>query len=436
MSSNSHLEVLWHDGSLVGHLVNRGSIYFLYEESWLKSGRNLSPIALPFNTAGFNGAKGLEGLPGLIFDCVPDEWGRKVAARDLQRLGLGAPSTMDLLAWRGVRGIGALQFKPALKVDMGKPTRRRREAIEVAALARGALEIERGEPSQVLSQLNRGGTAGGAYPKALVLSYPDGSLGVGDPDGFAIPYMVKFEMPARKGMSQCEHAYARMAAEAGIRSTETRLAPDGGKRHLMIKRFDVVPGGDGKERHHCHSVSGLLHKHPRQMDYADVFRGMLKMGLPHDELKEWARRTAFNVLASNADDHGKNHAFLYDEAMGWRLSPAYDMSFAESMLDRGMSVAGEIWPSADTMKRLFQDVGLTRDESKSVLEKVSDALNQWPVFAKECEVPTPMIVNVRERMARIRQSVFNTKGASVQPIAEITPTDEIPERKSGKRFGV
>ena len=112
------------------------------------------------------------------------------------------------------------------------------------------------------------------------------------------------------------------------------------------------------------------------------------------------------------------------------------MSFAESMLDRGMNVAGEIWPSADTMKRLFQDVGLTRDESGSVLEKVSDALNKWPVFAEECEVPTPMIVNVRERIARIRQSVFNTKGASVQPSAEITPADEIPGRKSGKRFGI
>ena len=428
--SAPHLEVLWYDGSLVGHLVNRGTIYFLYEEQWVESGRNLSPISLPFTTAAFNGAKGIEGVPGLIFDCVPDDWGRKVAARDFKQLNLGSPSTMDLLAWRGMRGIGALQFRPAM-IPGDKAACPRMEAVALAALARGALAIERGEATQVLAQLKRGGTAGGAYPKALVLSYPDGTFGVGDPDGVAVPYMVKFEMPGRAGASQCEHAYSLMAGQAGIRSVETRLAPDGEKRHLMIKRFDIAEGGDSKKRHHCHSASGLLQKHPREVDYADVFRAILKIGLPREELNEWSRRTVFNVLAANADDHGKNHGFSYDENDGWRLSPAYDMNFAESMVDRGMTVAGEVWPSEATMKNLFKDAGLTTDESQRVFDQVDEAIDKWPNIAKDCGVPKAMAGNVRDHLARIRKNVFPAKVAADRSAVEILPLPLTPRKKTG-----
>jgi len=37
------------------------------------------------------------------------------------------------------------------------------------------------------------------------------------------------------------------------------------------------------------------------------------------------RRIVFSILASNTDDHLRNHGFLYDPAGGWRLSPAYDV---------------------------------------------------------------------------------------------------------------
>jgi len=35
----------------------------------------------------------------------------------------------------------------------------------------------------------------------------------------------------------------------------------------------------------------------------------------------------FNVRSANADDHGKNHSFLFDAVAGrWTLSPAYDLT--------------------------------------------------------------------------------------------------------------
>jgi len=398
----AHLEVLWHDGTRIGHLVNRGTIYFAYDEEWISSGRNLSPLSLPFSNRPFNGAQGVEGLPGLIFDCLPDEFGRKVARRDFAQRKLGEPSTMELLAWRGRRGIGALQFRPAMNHE-GATQGGRMEPVVLAALARGALEIDRGEPSEVLRHLQRGGTAGGAFPKALVLAHADGSMSVGEPDASTVPYVAKFGIPERRGLAQCEHAYTKLAALAGIRTVETRLVADGELHHLLVRRFDISEGCLG--RYHCHSVSGLLHKDPRSLDYRDVFLAIIRMGLPREELYEWARRTTFNLLAANIDDHGKNHSLLFDEAGGWRLSPAYDMSFGESMVDRGMTIAGEVWPSLASLEDLFVSASLPREESRGLIERVTEAVNKWPQVAQECGVPSELASRVQERIRRVRQAV-------------------------------
>jgi len=40
----------------------------VYDTEWLRRGLDLSPISLPFSDVAFNGAKGINGLPGLIAD--------------------------------------------------------------------------------------------------------------------------------------------------------------------------------------------------------------------------------------------------------------------------------------------------------------------------------------------------------------------------------
>ena len=172
------LQAQWWDGSVIGHIVHRGTIYFVYDEAWLQRGHNISPLSLPFTAVAFNGSKvRIDGLPDLIADCLPDSWGRKVARQEFAKHKCGEPNSMSLLAWRGTRGLGALSFVPSLQGGGAGVL----ENISAAALARGAAEIQRGEPTKVLEQLAKGGTAGGAYPKTLVVAYPDGTLRVGPP---------------------------------------------------------------------------------------------------------------------------------------------------------------------------------------------------------------------------------------------------------------
>jgi len=108
------LRVQWHDGRLIGKVVVPGVTFFGYDEAWLTTGYNLSPLAVPFTSTVFRQrADGFDQLPGFLSDCLPDQWGRRLMARDFRELDIN-PTPMRMLAWVGNRGIGALSFAPAL----------------------------------------------------------------------------------------------------------------------------------------------------------------------------------------------------------------------------------------------------------------------------------------------------------------------------------
>lgn len=399
------LRVCWWDGSTVGHLIHRGTIYFVYDEEWLRLGPDLSPISLPFTDVAFNGAKGINGLPGLIADCLPDAWGQKVARTEFAKNKWGEPSPLTLLAWRGARGLGALHFQPALETRESKL-----EEISAATLARGAAEIERGEPSEVLPQLARGGTAGGVWPKALVLAYDDGTLCVGEPDGGGKPCLLKFDPSETGENARCENAYARMAQAAGIRMAESRLieeAPGSARRHLLVARFDVPATGHPRKRTHFHSASGMLHKEADTLDYRDLFRTAIRLHVAREELCELARRMVFNVLTSNHDDHGKNHAFMLDEERRqWAMTPAYDLTYSSGIVQRGTQIAGEVWPKVATMEELCQNASLTKEEFHAAIESVHSSVGRWQQWADESGLPSAKAIEIKSRFDRIQNEVF------------------------------
>ena len=398
------LQAIWWDGSVVGHLIHRGAIYFVYDEAWIKRGHDLSPLCLPFTTVAFNGNKEIDGVPGLIADCLPDSWGRKVARLEFGKHKWGEPTSMSLLAWRGQRGVGALHFMPSLQE---RPSAL--ESISAAAFARGAAEIQRGEPSKVLEQLAMGGTAGGAFPKSLVLAYADGTLRVGPPDGKGQPSLLKIDLSEDGNKAVAEHAYAVMAQAAGIRSVETQLIKEKGaskRRHLLVKRFDFPEITQPERRLHFHSLSGLLQKSPGELDYRDLFRTAIRLDTSPQELREIARRMVFNVLASNHDDHAKNHAFLYhEERREWFLTPAFDVTYDAGILERGMLINGEVWPEATTMEVLCLDAGLGKDEIRQIFREVVRAIKRWPTFAKEAGLSAAKTKEIGERHQLIQSRI-------------------------------
>ena len=400
MRPTNRLDVLWHDGRVVAELLHTGPIYFRYTPQWLATGHNLSPLTLPFDTRTVNAHTTEDKVPGLVADALPDKWGRTVAQTVFAKLGLGQPTTFKLLAWQGIRGIGALGFRPSLDLKTATPTVNR---VHAAALEREARAVLQGELDYVIDNFTAGPTGGGAYPKILVAATADNSLRVrGDPNpkpGETL-CILKLDAEGRNPLP-AEHAYLDMAAMAGITVPRARILSDeNGKKHLLIERFDACPDGT---RIHVHSLSGLLGSRRDGFDYSDLFSAITRLACPRADLLQAVRRLLFNLLAGNQDDHEKNHAFVYcEQTRSWRLAPAFDLTHTPG-LQRGLRIGGEVVPEWAHLKKWLTNGGLTSEEIEEAYDAVQSALHAWPDLAARNEVPanqTTAITATHRNIAR------------------------------------
>ncbi|MDR2035144.1 MAG: HipA N-terminal domain-containing protein, partial [Coriobacteriales bacterium] len=169
-----------------------GVYAFEYYESFSQSGWELSPLLVPGTTRGAVVFPALSretyfGLPAFIADSLPDAFGNMLIDSWMASQGISRQqiTPLDRLAYLGKRGMGALEFRPALRRESVKPS-----ALEMADLietARQALiiNLKQGEQNpnialassdhhegirqDELAQLVAIGTsAGGARAKAVV----------------------------------------------------------------------------------------------------------------------------------------------------------------------------------------------------------------------------------------------------------------------------
>ena len=109
-----------------------------------------------------------------------------------------------------------------------------------------------------------------------------------------------------------------------IRVVEHRLVPVDRHGVAVITRFDRADGGHVPFLSGA-SLLGLSRGEPGAYTLlADAIR---QFG--HDvagDLGELWRRLLFSLLASNYDDHLRNHGFLMHQPGRWSLSPAYDLN--------------------------------------------------------------------------------------------------------------
>ncbi|WP_300767967.1 type II toxin-antitoxin system HipA family toxin [uncultured Bifidobacterium sp.] len=383
---------------------SRGSYAFQYSPEWIRSGIQPSPILMPLRRRPYVfpslPRETFHGLPPMLADSLPDSFGNTLIEAWMAEQGIdrSAITTLDRLVYLGSRGMGALEFEPDLSPDAPAPSALDME--ELVDTARAAVQGTLGDDASSRNALQQiisvGTSAGGARAKAIVNYDPAiGRITSGDrpaDDGHEA-WLLKFDGlgdDRQLGRSQqygrIEYAYSLMAREAGIDMAPTRLLEENGRAHFMTRRFDR----DGRRKLHMQSLTGLAavdFRATRTNSYAQVIATAQKLGLDTGAMTQIWRRMAFNIAASNNDDHAKNVSFLMDEDGGWRLAPAYDVTFAYNprgeWTDRHqMSVNGRFdgIGNADLMAVADQfAVGHARD----ALHDISDALDSWPRFAKQ-----------------------------------------------------
>lgn len=184
-----------------------------------------------------------------------------------------------------------------------------------------------------------------------------------------------------------EYAYYLMALRAGINMSPSRLLEEHGRAHFMTKRFDR--DGNNK-KHHIQTLCAMNHMDFKQVstyDYNQLFMAIGQLGLDYGDKEEAFRRMVFNVMAANCDDHTKNIAFLLEEGKGWRLTPAYDLTFAHNPDGRWtyqhfMSVNGKFRNiTCEDMLAVADRFSIGR--AGTIIKQVKEAVSTWPELAAE-----------------------------------------------------
>lgn len=385
---------------------------FQYDPDFAGSGIEVSPLVMPLSRRVHRFAElsvqTFRGLPGLLADSLPDRFGDRLIAAWLAGQGRTAEdfNALERLCYVGTRGMGALEFAPAIG-----PRSAVAERIHVDALVGLAAEVLAGrggltasfedtERERALGEILRVGTsAGGARAKAVIVWNPttdEVRSGQGEaPPGFE-HWLLKFdgvqgnrdkELDDPLGFCAVEYAYSLMARAAGISMPETRLLEEGGRRHFMAKRFDRTAAG---ERLHMQSLGSLAHldfNDPNAHSYEEAFLAIRRLGLPMDDVEEQYRRMAFNVVARNQDDHVKNIAFLMDRRGGWSLAPAFDLTYAYNPVGawtgrHQMSLAGkrDDFTRSD-LRACARTAGMKRGRAETILDEVRAAVIRWDDWA-------------------------------------------------------
>lgn len=390
---------------------------FEFDPDFLDQGLDLAPLKMPWAEARRSGTRfnfpGLpiptyRGLPGLLADALPDQFGNDIIDGWLARQGRTAESfsPVERLCYTGPRAMGALEFEPAVETSLDKSVPV--EVGELVVLARtmlsqrGDLKVNlHGDTSEALLDIIRVGTsAGGGRPKAVIAVNDKTdevrSGQVAAPEGFD-QWILKFDgvrdsqLGETAGYGRIEFAYYKMALACGIEMTECRLLKEADRAHFMTRRFDR-PGGDRKM--HLQSLCALAHfdfNHAGAYSYEQAFQVMRELRLPYDDADQQYRRMVFNIVARNQDDHTKNIAFLMDTEGQWRLSPAFDMTYAYNPAGdwtsrHQMSVAGK--REGFTLEDLLT-VGrrMSINKPNDILAEVVAAVKRWPEFAETAGVP-------------------------------------------------
>ncbi|EJU9787543.1 TPA: type II toxin-antitoxin system HipA family toxin [Vibrio vulnificus] len=418
--------------------TEKGLGSFEYDPSFVKKGVELSPIKMPlsnriyrFPELDFNTFK---GLPGLIADSLPDDFGNAVLNAWVASQGRSPSDIRPLqrLQYTGKRGMGALEYAPATKLRSLNAS----QQVEIQSLvsiaqeildSRGNFEVELKQNGQddreaMMSLLSVGMSAGGARPKAVLAFNEDftqvrsGQTNV--PSGFT-HYLMKFDGVSEHNKNQetfgdplgygaMEFVYHLMANKCGVDMMPCRLLHEGNRRHFITQRFDRIKNS----KVHVQTLNGLAHidyKKPGAFSYAELFGIARQLKLSAVDAEQLFKRMTFNIIARNHDDHSKNFAFMLKQDRlkkdKWSLAPAYDLAYSYK--------PGSKWVNSHWMSLNGKRDNFTRSDFYS-LEKLSPIFNKrkiddiidttiehvstWCQLAEEWDVPKTLIDEIQENL--------------------------------------
>lgn len=396
-----------------------GFASFEYDSKFINTKSDLAPLKMPiansnkriFSFPELRDVKTFKGLPGLLADVLPDDYGNLLINSWLAQNGRpeNSMNPVEMLCFIGTRGMGALEFEPS-QFNVNK----RAFDIEVDSLVAisqkmlykregFSANLNQNEQEAMMDILKIGTSAGGARPKAIIAyNEKTGQVKSGQtnaPKGFE-HWLIKLDTVSdvqfgtSTGYGRIEMAYYLMAKAAGIKMMECRLYEENGRAHFMTKRFDREVGD---QKHHIQTLCAMQHFDFNQItsfSYEQLFQTMRLLKLPYPQAEQLYRRMVFNVIARNCDDHTKNFAFRLKKEGDWELSPAYDICFAyrpdsDWVSQHNLSINGK---RTDITREDLLTVAKSMNIKKAntIIQQIDQAVKRWYEFAEAVNVENKM----------------------------------------------
>ena len=255
-------------------------VRFEYSRDIRDLGVEISPYRMPLTGTVYSfpelSVKSFHGLPGLLADSLPDKFGNKVIAAYLRSRNVSPDdlTPVDRLAYAGKRGMGALEYRPAMLDSEDRDERI--EVDELAALADSVLKMREDSSARLIPGmtdyapiLRVGSSAGGARAKALI-GWREGtgevrSGQVALPPEFGY-WLIKFDGIAGNGDKEGDDKWGYGRVEYAY--------------HLMAKATPTIRPGTGRARTRCPSTASaatsdltIFSRSPRRPTSANARRG-------------------------------------------------------------------------------------------------------------------------------------------------------------------
>lgn len=239
----------------------------------------------------------------------------------------------------------------------------------------------------------------GAQSKVPVVLV-DGKVALPAP-GQPTTHILKPPITRFKATTENEAFVMRLAAAVGldVASVEPRVVRN--RTFLLVQRYDRAIDGDGNvHRIHQEDFCQALGV-PPETKYAseggpafkDCFALLRRIAArPAVDVLKLLDAAIFNVIAGNADAHGKNFSILYDDD-GPRLAPLYDLLATVAYPDLSSKFAMRIGKRAK-LSELY-DTG-------------------WTTFAADAGLGLPL---VRRRVAEISERAILQADVAVADLA-------------------
>ena len=330
------------NGRFVGKLNRQtsGAIDFKYDHSWLEWSNSMAiSFSLPLREERYIGEPVMAVFENLLPD--NDTIRRKIS----ESIHAGGIDAFTLLSAVGRDCVGALQFLPE-GVDPGPSGVVKGDPIDdseishmLRNLATSPLGLSEGEDFRI--------SLAGAQEKTALLFFngrwhkPLGST--------ATTHILKpqiGQLPNGIDLSESvenEFLCLKLTKELGLPSANVEMIPFGGRKVLVVTRFDRLWTSDGRllrlPQEDCCQALGVPPTRKYESDHGPGIKDLLSLlkasDNPEDDQKMFLKTMIVFWLIGATDGHAKNFSLHLKPGGGFRLTPLYDVISAQPSVDRG-----------------------------------------------------------------------------------------------------